>query len=111
VYFVDAWTDGRLKKVPTAQIDQASPIEGMPLLKDASLWTVAQGGIYFVPADMPHSICYFDFSTRKVRHITDVARDFNSVNGGLTVSPDGRWLLYSQVDEVNSDIMLVDHFH
>lgn len=38
----------------------------------------------------------------------DVERD--SHNGGLSVWPDGRWMLYSQVDEVNSDIMVVDHF-
>jgi Tol biopolymer transport system component len=82
----------------------------MPLLKDAALWTVVRGGIYFVPADAPHSICYFNISTRQVRRIMDVDRDFNSHNGGLSASPDGQWMLYSQVDEVNSDIMLVDHF-
>jgi len=25
-------------------------------------------------------------------------------------SPNGRWLLYSQVDEENRDIMIIDHF-
>jgi hypothetical protein len=110
LYFVDGWSDAILKKVSVGQIGPASPVEGMPLLKDAALWTVVPRGIYFVPADAPHSICYFDFSTRQVRRIMDVGRDFSTMNGGLSVSPDGRWILYSQIDEVNGDIMLVDHF-
>lgn len=111
LYFVDGWTDATLKRVSVNQPGPASPVEGMPLLKDAALWTVVPGGIYFVPADSPHSIRYFDLSTRRVRRVTEVDRDFNSANGGLSVSPDGRWILYSQVDDVNSDIVLVDHFH
>jgi Tol biopolymer transport system component/DNA-binding winged helix-turn-helix (wHTH) protein len=110
VYFVDRRFDARLKKVSVNQAGSASLVEGMPLLKDPGLWTVVPGGIYFVPAEAPHSICYFDLSTRHIRRITEVDRDFNSINGGMSVSPDGRWILYSQVDDVNSDIMLVDHF-
>jgi Tol biopolymer transport system component/DNA-binding winged helix-turn-helix (wHTH) protein len=110
LYFASGWTKARLMQVSAIQTDPASVVDGMPLLKDAALWTVVPGGIYFVPADAAHSIFYFDFSTRRVRKVTNVGRDFNSVNGGMSVSPDGRWLLYSQVDEVNSDIMLVDHF-
>jgi len=30
---------------------------------------------------------------------------------GLTVSPDGRTLLYSQVDYTGSNLMLVEDFH
>jgi hypothetical protein len=29
---------------------------------------------------------------------------------GLSLSPDGRWLLHSQTDEENTDIILADHF-
>jgi hypothetical protein len=29
---------------------------------------------------------------------------------GMSVSPDGRYMLYSQLDESNSGIMLVNHF-
>jgi len=111
IYFVDGWYDARLKKISLNQIGPALPVEGVPLLKDASLWTVDPGGIYFVATAAPHSICYFDFSSRQVLRITDTDRDLNSINGGLAVSPDKRWILYSQVDDISSDIMLVDHFH
>jgi hypothetical protein len=32
-------------------------------------------------------------------------------NAGFWVSPDGRWLLYAQVDEDTAHIMLVENFH
>jgi hypothetical protein len=29
---------------------------------------------------------------------------------GLSVSPDGRWILYAQADTLSSNIMLVENF-
>ena len=43
----------------------------------------------------------------ELRQIFEADKNLDS---GLSVSPDGRWILYSQVGDVNSDIMLVDHF-
>jgi Tol biopolymer transport system component len=63
--------------------------------------------IYFVPAEAPRSLSYYDFASKQIRPIVDLDNDFYS---GLSVSPDGRWILYSQQSDVNSDIMLVDHF-
>ena len=82
-------------------------MDGLPRVRHSGLWTLFQGGIYFVPAESPRSLRYFDFATRQIRPISEVDKDFGS---GLSVSPDGRWIHYSLVD-VNSDIMLVDHFH
>ncbi len=82
-------------------------MDGMPLIRDADLWTLSRGGIYFVPYQAPRSLRYFDFATRQIRPIFEVEKDFDS----LSISPDGRWIMYSLVGDENSDIMLVDHFH
>jgi len=78
------------------------------IVKDYATWTLVPGGIYFVPAAAPRSMRYFDFATKHIRTVFELDKDFD---GGLSVSPDGRWILYSQVEELDSDIMLVEHFH
>jgi hypothetical protein len=65
----------------------------MPGVLDASEWTVVPRGNYFVPADAPKSVRYFDFATKQVRQIFEVDEDFDD---SLSVSPDGRWILYTQ---------------
>jgi Tol biopolymer transport system component/DNA-binding winged helix-turn-helix (wHTH) protein len=96
-----------LRMIPTRNSSKETNVDGMPAVLSENLWTVVPAGIYFVPADAPKSLCYFDFASKKIREVFHLEKRFA---GGLSVSPDGRWLLYSQVDEENSDIMLVDQF-
>jgi dipeptidyl aminopeptidase/acylaminoacyl peptidase len=108
VYFASNHEKSTLKRVPLpVQPDTESKVDGMPRIRAAELWTLSRAGIYFVPDDAPRSLRYFDFSTRQIRPIFELEKDFES---GLSISPDGRWALYSQVNDVNGDIMLVDHF-
>jgi hypothetical protein len=53
------------------------------------------------------SVEYFDFATKHVRRICKLEKNFGN---GFSVSPDGRCLLYTQVDKAYSDIMLVENF-
>jgi hypothetical protein len=51
---------------------------------------------------------FFSFATGKSRPILAPVK---RLGFGMGVSPDGHWLLYSQIDrEAGSDLMLVDHF-
>jgi Tol biopolymer transport system component len=112
VYFTD---EGRFThhvgfaKISEPQVANESIVEGMPSMWSTDVWTVTEGGIYFAPEDSPRSIRYFDFKTKQVRQIFDVEKDLD-VGGGLAVSPDGRWILYSQVDGQGGDILLVENF-
>jgi Tol biopolymer transport system component len=108
VYFASNHNKSTLKQVALpAQPGTESKVDGMLRIREAELWTLTRSGIYFVPAEAPRSLRYFDFATRQIRLIFEVDKDFGN---GLSVSPDGRWILYSLVGDVNSDIMLVNHF-
>ena len=111
VIFADKLSTPVLKVVSPDHPGEESALPGMPQVKDAYLWTVVAKGIYFVPADAPHSIRFFDFASKRISPVADVDKDLRSWIGGLSASPDGRWIIYSQVDESTSDIMLVEHFH
>jgi hypothetical protein len=109
VYFASHAEKSILKKVALpGQLAMESEVEGLPRLSSPGLWTLSTGGIYFVPADAPRSLRYFDFASKQIRAIFEVDKDFAS---GLSVSPDGRWIVYSLVGDISGDIMLVEHFH
>jgi Tol biopolymer transport system component/DNA-binding winged helix-turn-helix (wHTH) protein len=108
VYFASTFSKPTLRKVSLLALPgTSSEVDGLPHVSHAGLWALSPGGIYFVPAEAPRSLRYFDFATEEIRPIFEVDKYFGS---GLSVSPDGRWILYSLVGDVNSDIMLVEHF-
>jgi len=109
VYFASNGDNSTLKKIAlSGQPGTESEVDGLPRVRHSGLWTLFQGGIYFVPAESPRSLRYFDFASRQTRQVFEADNDFGD---GLSVSSDGRWILYSLESDVNSDIMLVDHFH
>jgi len=73
---------------------------------------VTDQGIYFVPAGNeagqgPPVIQFLRLATGKVEVVAAIDKELSL---GLTVFPDGRWLLYSQVDQATCDLMLVENF-
>jgi eukaryotic-like serine/threonine-protein kinase len=72
-------------------------------------WTMTNRGVYFVPEGTA-ALHFFDLNSSDSRRLIDFLRPPTPSLPGLAISPDGRWALYSQVDEDNADIMLVEHF-
>jgi len=71
---------------------------------------VTDQGIYFVPVRNPAGIDAIQFLRLATGKIETAATIDKELFYGLTVSPDGRWLLYSQLDQVICDLMLVENF-
>jgi WD40 repeat protein len=72
-------------------------------------WTGVTEGIYFATAETPSQpmIEFFHFATGKLTRIATLDKPFNK---GLSLSPDGRWLIYTQEDRAGRDIMLMENF-
>ena len=74
-------------------------------------WTVSGKGLYFAAGDRPpFAVSFFDFDSRRVREVVRIPGKLVTDTPSLDVSPDGRYLLYSQVDSINGDLMLVEHW-
>ena len=84
-------------------------LQGEPVF---AWWRLFPKGIYFVDGSTtPARVRFLDFATERVNTITSLDLG-SSVTGpwGFDVSPDGKWILYKRVDQVESDIMLVEDF-
>ena len=83
-------------------------VDGLPTLSFVANWDVVAGGVYFFPMDDILTLNYFDFSTRNARRLFKISG--GGAFFGLSVSPDGRYVLYRELDDYRSDIMLVENF-
>jgi eukaryotic-like serine/threonine-protein kinase len=75
-------------------------------------WAPLDQGICFVKRMPDPTISLFNFLSRRVEQLAALPKEARTsvASPALAVSPDGRWILYVQVDRVESDIVLVENF-
>jgi len=88
--------------------DREQPIEGMPRLSYSDAWTANAKGIFYTDSSVAQpTVNFYDFAARTSRVVATLKTSPIPGGGlGIAVSSDGRWLLYPQVDDLQSDIML-----
>jgi Tol biopolymer transport system component len=92
------------------------PVAGGPETRVVdALWrfnyVATNSGVYYTsrPEEGPRrgSVQYFDFATR--RH-TEIATMDAPADLGVAISPDGKYLLFTKIDHLGADLMLVEKF-
>ena len=105
IYYIKGDWSGSLWKMPLSGGEEA---QVLPSVYNRAFALVKEG-IYFIPEPKPDgksSIEFLNLETGQIKSVIPVSRP----NAGLSLSPDGRSLLFTQFDEAGSDLMLVENF-
>jgi Tol biopolymer transport system component/DNA-binding winged helix-turn-helix (wHTH) protein len=73
-------------------------------------WAVVENGIYYLDTMAKPGIAFFNTTTHRTTRVFDLENRPARQAPGLAVSPDKRTILYTQLDALNSDVILVDNF-
>jgi len=109
LYYAKALSETSLWRIPIEGGPETKVLEGLSSHLNVA---ITKGGIYFVPSTASHSsIQFLDLNTNRMATIAgfESRLNFGEV-GGLALSPDGKWLLYTTIDEQGSELMLVEKF-
>jgi Tol biopolymer transport system component/tRNA A-37 threonylcarbamoyl transferase component Bud32 len=107
VYYTKNDSRGSVWRLPKAGGEETKVLESV---NEPAAFAIVNEGIYFIQAPDSagrNSIQFFNFATKGTQTISVIEKPAFSY---LTVSPDGRSILYSQVDQTGSDLMLVENF-
>jgi Tol biopolymer transport system component/DNA-binding winged helix-turn-helix (wHTH) protein len=106
LYFCKQTGTGSLWKMPIG----GGPEEQLTDSLYRTNYAVAKSGIYYMTApgyDGTAELRLYNLAS----HTSTAIQRIGLPEYGLDISPDGRYLLYDQLDDAASDLMLVENFH
>jgi Tol biopolymer transport system component/DNA-binding winged helix-turn-helix (wHTH) protein len=109
LYYAKGLTAPGLWRIPTnggEEIELISSLEAGYW----GYWVVVENGIYYLDTTTKPGIAFFDITTHHITRVFDLENRPAREAPGLAVSPDKETILYTQLDALNSDIILVENF-
>jgi Tol biopolymer transport system component/DNA-binding winged helix-turn-helix (wHTH) protein len=73
-------------------------------------WALADDGIYYLDTSEVPAIAFYSFTTRRTVRLFDLESRPARYAAGLGLSPDGKTVLYTQLDAFSRDIVLVENY-
>jgi Tol biopolymer transport system component len=101
LYYTQTRNAGPLYRLPLS----GGPAEAIIPFVANVFYAVTTRGIYFQSSG--REISFWDAGTRQVKPILTTSKPLSL---GMTVSPDGQWLLFTQIEAQGSDLYMIDGF-
>jgi hypothetical protein len=71
---------------------------------------VVENGIYYLDTSGTPGISFFNLATHRTKRVFDLESRPAREAPGFAISSDGRTVLYTQLDELSRDIILIKNF-
>jgi Tol biopolymer transport system component len=114
-YYLRSRAAGGLRRMP---IDGSREEDVLSSVRDRN-WVVSEKGIYIFQMGVgatglyginkPAELLFYDLRSKRLNK-AGFTTPRRIGNNGIAISPDGKHLVYPQLDELGSDIMLAEHF-
>jgi Tol biopolymer transport system component len=98
-------------------VEGGTPTKILDALSDFKNLAIADNGLYFIPRHgfaAGSAIQFLSFTKNQIRPLTRLEKPIyaglTGAGGELSVSPDGRWILYTQIDQADFELMMVENF-
>jgi Tol biopolymer transport system component/serine/threonine protein kinase len=99
-----------LWKVPTGGGEETQVLDH----GSQGLWALAEQGIYFgeMNSSSVPMLKFYRLATGQIEIVKEFSKDtrLNGFATSLSVSPDGQWIIYTQVEHFGSDLMLMENY-
>jgi Tol biopolymer transport system component/DNA-binding winged helix-turn-helix (wHTH) protein len=109
LYYAKGLNVPGLWRIPT---DGGEEIEVISSLQPGywGYWAVVDDGIYYLDMTAKPGIAFFNLTTHRTTRAFDLENRPAREAPGLAISSDKRTILYTELDALNSDIILVENF-
>jgi Tol biopolymer transport system component/DNA-binding winged helix-turn-helix (wHTH) protein len=109
LYYAKGLTAPGLWRIPTNGGEETEIISSLEA-GYWGYWVVVENGIYYLDTTAKPRINFFDLGTHRITRVFDLENRPAREAPGLAISPDKKTILYTQLDALNSDILLVENF-
>ncbi len=109
LYYTKGATVPGIWRIPTTGGEETEVIDSLAA-GYWGYWGIVENGIYYLDTTAKPGIVFFDFTTHRATRVFDLESRPAREATGIAVSPDGGTILYTQLDALSRDIVLVENF-